>query len=499
MRAARVVRWLALVLLGALAWLLLAPLSVGGHTGYVVTHGVSMEPRFHSGDLAVLRSAEDYQVGDVAAYRSDLLKTVVMHRIVAKEQGHYTFKGDNNSWLDPETPSAGQLIGKLALRVPQGGVWLHRATSPAALGVATFALLAGGGTAVHGRRRRRRQMSRHAARTSKSSAWAALPPGLRTAAAGAAGVGILGLALGAFAWTGPTTRTVPSTDLSAQLTFSYTAQVPRSPAYDTTVVHSPSPVFRKLANSVDVQLAYRGSPGSVAVAAVLSTAGGWTSTVPLAPRTAFAGPRYDGTVRLDLPKLEARAQAAAKVTGLAATPLSISVVAQVQTQGRTFAPALGLTASPSALSLAGEPAALAVKDTAAAGATRHVPRVLSLKGRTMTVPTARNLSAGLAAAAVLVLLGLALVGSATSPVTEGAAIRRRWAELLLEVQPVPTPAGRPVVDVTTFETLARLAERYGLLVLHWNRADVDTFVVQDEGTTYRYRTAGAEQPELVTS
>jgi len=39
-----------------------------------------------------------------------------------------------------------------------------------------------------------------------------------------------------------------------------------------------------------------------------------------------------------------------------------------------------------------------------------------------------------------------------------------------------------------FATLAKLAERYQLLVLHWSRSDVETFVVQDQATTYRYRT-----------
>lgn len=40
-------------------------------------------------------------------------------------------------------------------------------------------------------------------------------------------------------------------------------------------------------------------------------------------------------------------------------------------------------------------------------------------------------------------------------------------------------------------TLVKLAERHGPLVLHWSRADVDTFIVQDEATTYRYRTGGS--------
>jgi hypothetical protein len=38
-----------------------------------------------------------------------------------------------------------------------------------------------------------------------------------------------------------------------------------------------------------------------------------------------------------------------------------------------------------------------------------------------------------------------------------------------------------------FGTLARLAERYGLLVTHWTRDGVATYLVRDEATTYRYR------------
>jgi hypothetical protein len=38
-----------------LAWfLLLRPVTLGGPVGYVIVAGVSMEPAFHTGDLAVL-------------------------------------------------------------------------------------------------------------------------------------------------------------------------------------------------------------------------------------------------------------------------------------------------------------------------------------------------------------------------------------------------------------------------------------------------------------
>jgi hypothetical protein len=117
-----------------------------------------------------------------------------------------------------------------------------------------------------------------------------------------------------------------------------------------------------------------------------------------------------------------------------------------------------------------------------------VSRTIGVLGRNATVATARTLSTILLLTALLGALALALITRRSAPGSEGAGIRRRYAPLLVSVQPMPAPPGRPMVDVADFATLARLAQRYGLLVLHWARSEVETFVVQDEGTTYRYRT-----------
>src|SRR6476660_3068751 len=86
--------------LGA-GWFFLAPPALGGDTCYVVTNGVSMHPRIHTGDLALVRPASAYHVGDIAAYHSRTLHVTVLHRIVAVTPHWYVFKGDNNSWRDP--------------------------------------------------------------------------------------------------------------------------------------------------------------------------------------------------------------------------------------------------------------------------------------------------------------------------------------------------------------------------------------------------------------
>src|ERR1700712_998782 len=134
----------ALVL--AAAWLFW-PSGLGGSTVYVTTHGISMEPRFHTGDLAILRSADHYSVGDVVAYRSPTLETTVMHRIVSVKGDRFVMQGDNNTWLDPDQPSSDLVLGRLFLRVPHGGTVLSAVTSPAGVGataIAGFALVGAG-------------------------------------------------------------------------------------------------------------------------------------------------------------------------------------------------------------------------------------------------------------------------------------------------------------------------------------------------------------------
>lgn len=125
----------------AAAWWAFAPAALDGHAAFAVVDGTSMLPRFHRGDLVVLREAERYHVGDVVAYRSSLLHRVVLHRIVRIENGRYTFKGDNNSWLDPETPTRAQLIAKLWLRVPRAGDVTRVLRQPAVGALVTMLLV----------------------------------------------------------------------------------------------------------------------------------------------------------------------------------------------------------------------------------------------------------------------------------------------------------------------------------------------------------------------
>lgn len=132
-----------------LGWYFLAPTQVGGAATYVTTHGVSMQPQFSTGDFAVLRASSRYDVGDVVAYQSEVLGQLVLHRIVAEEQGRFTFKGDNNSWLDSERHPPQQVVGELLLHVRGGGLWMRYAGSFLVPGFLVLLLMGvGAGTAA---------------------------------------------------------------------------------------------------------------------------------------------------------------------------------------------------------------------------------------------------------------------------------------------------------------------------------------------------------------
>ena len=148
-----------------------------------------------------------------------------------------------------------------------------------------------------------------------------------------------------------------------------------------------------------------------------------------------------------------------------------------------------MTVTPLQMTLAGEESSLKAGKTAEAEAAGPaIAPTLAIAGRDMPVSTARILSLIMIIVALLAAGFVGLFARRSASASAAESIYRRYSQMLVEVEPMSTSAGRPVIDVVDFPTLAKLAERYELLILHWTRSDVETFVVQDQGTTYRYRT-----------
>lgn len=515
-----------LVLVG-LAWFYLAPAQIGGFTTYAVTHGVSMEPRFHTGDLGLVRPADQYKVGDIVAYHSSLLHTVVLHRIVAIHDGRYTFKGDNNHFLDPEHPTRSELVGKLWVHLPRAGVllkWLHTPVVDGVMfGLLGLFLLYGFGEKEHRRRRRRRQDAsgspsdgRPLVSTTRDQETPRLINfGALLAASAIAAAAFLVLAVVAF--TRPAQRPVRgSIPYSQQVSFGYSARVPAGPVYPNGRIKTNDPIFLSIVHHLGVHIAYRFSSGAPATVAgtekvLLNLIGpsGWTRSFVLVPRTHFAGGATNTQVTLNLGQLQSLM---AEVEKLTATPgfasFSLTVQPVVHVTGTvaghpidaSYEPALGFVlqsgqlqpataaastpSTPGAAPTSGQ-ANYSPKQTGAVATPESAPATLTVLGASIDVTLVRWI--------LLVGLGLSIVATIlcylrkrAEPFEESVRIQAQYGHLI-----VPIVAGEdlgwPPVDVPNIKALVRLAESGQRLILHNRSGGVDTYLVNDEGTVYRYQ------------
>src|SRR4051794_41892557 len=92
----RVVTGVAVLVL-AVAWFVAGPAGLGGTTTYVTTHGISMEPRVPTGDLPLVRRADQYPAGDVGPHPSTLPHPTVLPPHLHPHPGPYRFQGDKNN------------------------------------------------------------------------------------------------------------------------------------------------------------------------------------------------------------------------------------------------------------------------------------------------------------------------------------------------------------------------------------------------------------------
>jgi|GEM_PF-5835194 signal peptidase I, archaeal type len=102
------------------------PARLGGTTSYVIVKGTSMEPKFHTGDLAIVRAQDHYRGGDIVAYRipkgNPAAGSMVIHRIIGFAHGGYLMQGDNRTTPDAWHPTAHDVVGRYRMLVPLPGI-----------------------------------------------------------------------------------------------------------------------------------------------------------------------------------------------------------------------------------------------------------------------------------------------------------------------------------------------------------------------------------------
>jgi signal peptidase I len=507
----------------ALGWWFLAPGQIGGRTSYVTTTGTSMEPLLHAGDLVIVRSTGDYEVGDVVAYRNAQLGQVVLHRIVDIEGARYVFQGDHNDWVDDYEPTADEVIGEMSVRMPGMGSRLEVVRSPigmaAVAGATTFGVL--------GRRRRSRRERARERKGARDSGGghtpAKAPRGKRSSGAALAVsgavlvvIGVTALAVGFLA--PPTTTVTTSTAFDELGTFAYAADGgPGSTAvYGRSTIVTGDPVYRELADEIRFRFRYElrthGSAidgtGTAAMIAVLADGNGWTRTLTLTPATSFSGRKIalDGT--LDLREVARLTASVERVSGVPNASYTLSIEPQVLFDGdiaghtvhRAFAPSLALIVDPMLVRVAppdttgdGPPAdPYHVERTDAVHAQREIPRRFGWGDVSLGTAELRTAGAVVLGVGIVFLFLVAFARARTARAGEAALIRARYGRWLVPVSG-RTLSGGTVVDVESFDALRKLAEHYGQVVLDQHDDRHDVFSVDEDGVTYRYRVS-AEDP-----
>lgn len=507
---------LSLALL-AVGWLFLGPAQVGGTTSYAVIFGNSMEPKLHRGDFAVIREQRTYRPGDIVLYDSPQLASKVLHRIVRVEGGRFVLKGDNNDFLDTERPTEAQIVGRLWLTVPAAGrvsEWLREPLHSALLVGLSTLLALGGSVGVGAARGRRRGAPGQAAasRETRGAASGFDPQPLLV------GVGValaLFALLAVVAFTRPTTTVATVPDAYAhQGRFAYSADVRANDVYPDGRVTTGVPVFLRLVPRLRVAFDYRlesrfpaEAVGNVRLAVRLSDGRGWERVLPLAPAKPFAGRSVGTSGILDLRRLQTLIERMRELTGSAQSVYSVAVVPQVTVKGSAggqpldavFAPTLAfelgdLRLQPK-LDGSGEGVSPFAPREAGVG-TRPAKSTLELGGLSLPVETARLLSViGLVAAALLGLLAILTLLQRFRG-EEPARIRARYGHLLLPVAS-RQPEWARVTELADVESLVRLAQRHDRMILHVVDGAEHTYVVEEEGSVYRYRaSAQAASPPL---
>lgn len=492
-------QWFAhLILVASLAlfWFSFAPFQLGGQVSYVLVNGISMEPKFHTGDMVIARKAADYQIGDVVTYRDPEMQAYVIHRIIAKEDDNFTLQGDNNSWVDAHRPTRNEILGKLWLHLPQWGkalLWLRQSFN------LTISLVLFGGvlmatTFTNSNRRKR------------ATSWGRLSLFEMSLYLTAISL-VLFFAFAVFAFWNPAER--PADGISYQQTgvFFYSALGGQN-VYDTSMARSGEPVFPRLTCALNIGFVYSITAENLRnvtsdyqiTAQILDEQSGWQRTIPLARPTSFQGDTFSSLAVVDLCQVQTLVGEVEQQTGFRPSTYTLSIRPRVLVSGEVqgsylqdfFEASLEFKFDKVHFYLAERD----VNQALSHSETRKIQNPLmqenriSLAGFSISVPMLRVFSGAGLGISLLMLVVLGVLFYSEIRNHSGALAKMKYGHLMIDIYEYTIEPNARHIEVTTIDELAKLAERQNSVILHLEHDQAHYYFVQANGSTYRYVLGG---------
>jgi hypothetical protein len=332
-------------------------------------------------------------------------------------------------------------------------------------------------------------------------------------------VAVACLGVGLLAWMRPATKSVAQkVGYTQKVRFAYRADAPAGAVYPRGTVTTGDPIFLRLVRRVRVKVAYHLSSaapsklsGTQEVLVRLTSPTGWSRTMQLQPSTPFTGARSSAWVVLDLDRLQGLIHRVETLIGApSGAPFTVDVLPRLRVKGTlagqtlatAYDPALsfqmdtlqlrsgtgaaGAAASAAARTGAPRTDGFASSRAASVATVARTPNRLRLRGHELAVGTARWLT----------LLGLLLSAGAAiitvgrerrRPTDPSMQIHARYGHLIVPIASIIHDPTQPVIDVTSIDALAQIAERSERVILHHHRIGAESYLVDDDGTLFRYQ------------
>ncbi len=476
--------------------MVLAPTQLGGPVNYVIVDGNSMEPGFHLGDLLLVRTEASYRVGDAVTYQNAELGSYVFHRIIGTQLDRFILKGDNNAWEDSYHPGQDEIVGKLWTHIPKLGKAIEWVRLPIHLAMVMGLL---GGVLMAGMIIKSPEDKKNKNRAPKKFG------GIFGATVYLFGfLSLVFLVFSVISFTRPLTRTAENILYQQNGNFFYSATGTPG-VYDTHLVRSGEPVFPKLTCFLNVGFTYTLSGSQTQnisgnhqlYARILDDQSGWQRTILLNPETAFNGNTFFSMATLDLCQVATLVNLVEQETGLHPSIYTLEIVNHTAFTAKiagkqasdTFDPSLVFKFDKTHFYLAAnntETDPLYSSKEGMVGTSTLQENTFSILGLQPTVWSIRLISLlGFA----LSLIGLLIAGIniySFAQQNQESLIKLKYGSLLVDVYEKSLEPTSTMIDVTSMDDLAKLAERQGSMILHMTLNFLHYYLVQNNGTTYRY-------------